>query len=114
MSVWCQCSGALRLLSAHGKKLIFSLLVLHLMDLNLSPEGMMLNRWWLGWKWSFKIAQALERHPELAMHSREGSGQPITFSAILVTFWSLFLSAVVQPAYHMAMACTSTLSIVAQ
>lgn len=31
------------------------------------------------------IDLALERHLELAMESREGSGQPITVSAVLVT-----------------------------
>lgn len=84
------------------------------MDLSLFPEGRMLKRWWLGWRWSFIIALALERHLELAIKSREGSGQPITFSAVLMTLCSLFLSAVVQPVYHTGMACTSTLSIVAR
>ncbi|KAL3966730.1 hypothetical protein ACER0C_031635 [Sarotherodon galilaeus] len=74
----------------------------------------MLKRWWLGWRWSFIIALALERHLELAIRSREESGQPITFSAVLMTLCSLFLPAVVQPAYHTGMACPSTLLIVAR
>ena len=54
----------------------------------------------------------LEMHRELAMSSKEGKGEPIVFSADLITLCSLFLSAAVQPAYHTVMEKASTLSMV--
>ncbi|CAL8300647.1 unnamed protein product [Boreogadus saida] len=67
------------------------------------PEGSRLSRWWPGWRWSQMIFLDLEMHRELAMSSKEGKGEPIVFSADLITLCSLFLSATVQPAYHTVM-----------
>ena len=58
------------------------------------------------------IFLVLEMHRELAMSSKEGKGEPIVFSADLITLCSLFLSAAVQPAYHTVMEKASTLSMV--
>ena len=102
----------LSVLIAQGKKLLFSLLVLHFRLLYLLPEGSRLSRWWPGWRWSQMIFLELEMHHELAMSSKEGKGEPIVFSADLITLCSLFLSATVQPAYHTVMEKASTLSMV--
>ena len=58
------------------------------------------------------ILLVLEMHRELAMSSKEGKGEPIVFSAYLITLCSLFLSVTVQPAYHTVMEKASTLSMV--
>ena len=81
------------------------------MDLSFLPNGSMLNRWLLGWMWSFIIAMALVRHIELTMESWWGL---VTFSAVLVTLCRLLLLDTVKPADHTGIACTSTLSIVAK
>ncbi|XP_060756700.1 uncharacterized protein LOC132867709 isoform X2 [Neoarius graeffei] len=102
----------LNVLTAHGKKLFFRLFALLFMLLYLVPEGSRLSRWCPGWRWSRMIFLVLERHQELAISSREGRGQPIVFSADLITLCSFFLSAAVQPAYHTVMEKASTLLMV--
>lgn len=95
-SVSVLCSVILMVVTGQGKKLFFSLLLLLLIGLKLLPEGSMPK--------SFMIALVLARRLKLAIDSREGSGQLITCSDVLVTLCRPFLSATVQLADHAGMA----------